>query len=144
MADALREMLETFRLPGEAQPISRITEVFAEQLFSTSPRKSASLAELISAEIADQDSAYVLAYSVIMLNTDQHNPQNRKRMTVDDYKRNVRGLNNGKDFDADYLASIHESIKKKEIILPEEHVGQPGFDYAWKGLMQRARTAGEL
>lgn len=35
----MRELLETFRLPGESQPISRITEVFAEQLFSTSPRK---------------------------------------------------------------------------------------------------------
>lgn len=95
------------------------------------------------AEIANQDAAYVLAYSVIMLNTDQHNPQNRKRMTIDDYKRNLRGVNDGKDFDGEYLASIHESIKKKEIILPEEHVGQPGFDYAWKSLMQRARTAGE-
>jgi brefeldin A-resistance guanine nucleotide exchange factor 1 len=79
-----------------------------------------------------------------MLNTDQHNPQNRKRMTIDDYKRNLRGVNDGKDFDPEYLAAIHESIKKKEIILPEEHVGQPGFDYAWKGLMQRARTAGEF
>lgn len=78
-----------------------------------------------------------------MLNTDQHNPQNRKRMTIDDYKRNLRGVNEGKDFDPEYLAAIHESIKKKEIILPEEHTGQPGFDYAWKGLMSRARTAGE-
>lgn len=26
--------------------------------------------------------------------------------------------------------------------MPEEHVGQPGFDYAWKSLMQRSRTAG--
>jgi brefeldin A-resistance guanine nucleotide exchange factor 1 len=112
-----------------------------------------------SAEIASQDAVYVLAYSVIMLNTDLHNPQNRvscsgfagdapvlicqKRMTIDDYKRNLRGVNDGKDFDPEYLASIHESIKKREIILPEEHVGQPGFDYAWKSLMQRSRTAGE-
>jgi Sec7-like guanine-nucleotide exchange factor len=29
------------------------------------------------AEIANEDAAYVLAYSVIMLNTDLHNPQNR-------------------------------------------------------------------
>ncbi len=26
--------------------------------------------------------------------------------------------------------------------MPQEHVGQAGFDYAWKGLMQRAATAG--
>lgn len=45
----------------------------------------------------------MLAYSIIMLNTDQHNPQNRKRMTLDDYKRNLRGVNGGKDFPAEYL-----------------------------------------
>lgn len=66
VADAMRELLETFRLPGEAQPIARITETFAEHFFSFSPP-----------EIADQDAVYVLAYSVIMLNTDLHNPQNR-------------------------------------------------------------------
>lgn len=131
IADALREMLETFRLPGEAQPIGRITEVFANHFFSYNPP-----------EIASTDAAYVLAYSVIMLNTDQHNPQNRKRMTVEDYKRNVRGCNDGKDFPPEYLAAIHESIRKREIILPEEHAGQHGFDYAWKTLMQRSRTAG--
>ncbi|BEJ15721.1 hypothetical protein CspHIS471_0503260 [Cutaneotrichosporon sp. HIS471] len=131
IADALRELLETFRLPGEAQPISRITETFSEHFFSHHPP-----------EIATQDAAYVLAYSVIMLNTDQHNPQNRKRMTVEDYRRNLRGINDGKDFDAEYLAGIHETIRKNEIILPEEHVGQPGFDYAWKSLMQRTRIAG--
>ena len=65
-------------------------------------------------------------------------------MAIDDYKRNLRGVNDGKDFAPEYLASIHESIKKREIILPEEHVGQPGFDYAWKGLMLRSRTAGEF
>jgi brefeldin A-resistance guanine nucleotide exchange factor 1 len=63
-------------------------------------------------------------------------------MTIEDYRRNVRGVNDGKDFDPEYLAAIHESIRKREIILPEEHVGQPGFDYAWKSLMTRSRNAG--
>jgi brefeldin A-resistance guanine nucleotide exchange factor 1 len=65
-------------------------------------------------------------------------------MTIEDYKRNLRGVNDGRDFDPEYLAGIHESIKKREIILPEEHAGQHGFEYAWKGLMQRSRTAGVL
>ncbi|OXG34789.1 Sec7 domain-containing protein [Cryptococcus neoformans Bt120] len=133
VADAMRELLETFRLPGEAQPIARITETFAEHFFSFSPP-----------EIADQDAVYVLAYSVIMLNTDLHNPQNRKRMTVEDYRKNLRGVNGGKDFDPAYLEGIHESIKKREIILPEEHAGQHGFEYAWKTLMQRSRTSGPM
>ena len=65
-------------------------------------------------------------------------------MTIDDYRRNLRGVNDGKDFDPEYLAGIHESLRKREIILPEEHAGQHGFDYAWKSLMQRSRTTGPM
>ncbi|KAJ9098681.1 hypothetical protein QFC21_004329 [Naganishia friedmannii] len=132
IADAMRELLEAFRLPGEAQPIARITEVFAQHYISFSP-----------IEIKSADAAYVLAYSVIMLNTDQHNPQNRRRMAIEDYQRNLRGVNDGEDFDPDYLAAIHESIRKNEIIMPQEHVGQAGFDYAWKGMIERSRAAGK-
>lgn len=64
-------------------------------------------------------------------------------MTVEDYRKNLRGVNGGKDFDPAYLEGIHESIRKREIILPEEHAGQHGFEYAWKTLMQRSRTSGK-
>lgn len=37
IADAMRELLETFRLPGESQQISRITEVFASIYFAAGP-----------------------------------------------------------------------------------------------------------
>lgn len=91
----MRELLETFRLPGEAQPIARITETFAEVYYE---------AQKGQPPIKSQDAVYVLAYSVIMLNTDQHNPQNVKnRMKVEDYRRNLRGVNEGEDFPLEYL-----------------------------------------
>ncbi|KAG8986904.1 GDP/GTP exchange factor for ARF, partial [Tulasnella sp. 427] len=37
VADGMRLLLEAFRLPGEAQPISRITETFAEIYFASKP-----------------------------------------------------------------------------------------------------------
>ena len=37
VAEAMREMLETFRLPGESQQINRITETFAEIYFASGP-----------------------------------------------------------------------------------------------------------
>lgn len=40
MSDCLRELLETFRLPGEAQQISRITELFAKVYIDAEPRAS--------------------------------------------------------------------------------------------------------
>ncbi|KAH9966443.1 Sec7-like domain protein [Russula dissimulans] len=133
IADAMRELLETFRLPGEAQQISRITETFAEIYFASKP-----------AEIKSQDAVYVLAYSVIMLNTDLHNPQVRKRMTIEDYQRNLRGVNDGSDFSPEYLQAVYDSIRRQEIVMPEEHTGQLGFEFAWKELLMRSRQSGEL
>lgn len=39
--------------------------------------------------------------------------------------------------------NIYESIRKQEIIMPEEHTGQLGFEYAWKELLARTRHAGK-
>ncbi|KAI8998783.1 Sec7-domain-containing protein [Trametes punicea] len=133
VAEALRELLETFRLPGESQQISRIAETFAEVYFATKPE-----------EVKSQDAVYVLTYSIIMLNTDLHNPQIRKRMSLEDYMRNLKGVNDGADFSVEYLANIYESIRKREIVMPEEHTGQLGFEYAWKELLARARQAGDF
>ncbi|KNF04843.1 hypothetical protein PSTG_01897 [Puccinia striiformis f. sp. tritici PST-78] len=131
ISDCLRELLETFRLPGESQQIARITEVFAAVYVAAG-----------SHEVKTEDAAYVLSYSVIMLNTDQHNPQNRKKMVLEDYSRNLRGVNDGEDFSLEYLKAIFDSIRKREIVMPEEHSGQLGFEYAWKELQRRSRKAG--
>lgn len=56
--------LQGFRLPGEAQKIDRLMEKFAERFVKCNP-----------GSFKSADVAYVLAYSVIMLNTDAHNPQ---------------------------------------------------------------------
>jgi hypothetical protein len=56
--------MQGFRLPGEAQKIDRLMEKFAERYVKCNP-----------ASFKSADVAYVLAYSVIMLNTDAHNPQ---------------------------------------------------------------------
>ncbi|KAG6854954.1 hypothetical protein C0991_009777 [Blastosporella zonata] len=133
IAEALRELLESFRLPGEAQQIGRITETFASIYFAAGPD-----------EIKSQDAVYVLAYSVIMLNTDLHNPQVRKRMTFEDYQRNLRQVNDGDNFSPEFLQSIYDSIRKREIVMPEEHTGQLGFEHAWKELLTRSRQAGNF
>ncbi|KAG7086681.1 hypothetical protein E1B28_002619 [Marasmius oreades] len=130
IADAMRELLETFRLPGESQQIDRITYTFASKFFAAGP-----------AEIKSEDAVYVVAFSIILLNTDLHNPQVRKRMTIEDYQRNLRGVNDGQDFSSEFLRSIYDSIRKREIVMPEEHTGQLGFEYAWKELLVRSRSA---
>lgn len=65
-----RTFLNGFRLPGEAQKIDRLMEKFAERFVNCNPEAFKSA-----------DVAYVLAYSVIMLNTDAHNPQVKVKMS---------------------------------------------------------------
>ncbi|CEJ95123.1 Putative Cytohesin-2 [[Torrubiella] hemipterigena] len=134
--DALRLLLETFRLPGEAPLIASIVECFAERYCSGDKPD----------EVANQDSVFILSYAIIILNTDQHNKnvKGMKRMTFEDFSRNLRGQNDGKDFSVDFLKEIFESIKSNEIILPDEHDNQHGFDYAWREMLTKTDSAGPL
>ena len=108
--DALRQFLQSFRLPGEAQKIDRFMLKFAERYITGNPNA-----------FANADTAYVLAYSVIMLNTDQHSLKLKgKRMTVEDFIKNNRGINDNADLPDEYLAGIYDEIAHNEIVLNDE------------------------
>ncbi|KAI5847008.1 hypothetical protein BZA05DRAFT_341253 [Tricharina praecox] len=109
--DALRRFLQSFRLPGEAQKIDRFMLKFAERYISGNPNA-----------YANADTAYVLAYSVIMLNTDQHSIKlkGKGRMTKEDFIKNNRGINDNADLPDEYLGSIYDEIRTNEIILEGE------------------------
>ncbi|KAE8708581.1 Brefeldin A-inhibited guanine nucleotide-exchange protein 4 [Hibiscus syriacus] len=102
--EAIRFFLRGFRLPGEAQKIDRIMEKFAERYCKCNPNSFTSA-----------DTAYVLAYSVIMLNTDAHNDMVKDKMTKSDFIRNNRGINDGKDLPEEYLGALYDQIVKNEI-----------------------------
>ncbi|KAI9842635.1 MAG: GDP/GTP exchange factor for ARF [Sclerophora amabilis] len=134
--EALRELLEAFRLPGESPLIERIVTFFSEKYCDTSSMEG----------ISDKDAVYILTYAIIMLNTDQHNPnvKQQNRMSFHDFARNLRGVNGGKDFAPEYLQEIYDSIKDNEIILPDEHDNKHAFDYAWKELLLKASSATDV
>ncbi|KAF2994489.1 GDP/GTP exchange factor for ARF [Curvularia kusanoi] len=130
--EALRLLLHSFRLPGESALIERIVTVFSEEYYNAAQPE----------EIANKDAIFVLTYAVIMLNTDQHNPNLKgdKRMKLEDFGRNLRGVNDGKDFDPEYLQAIYDSIRTREIILPEEHNDRNAYDHAWKELLVKVQS----
>ncbi|KAK4491498.1 hypothetical protein RD792_002248 [Penstemon davidsonii] len=107
--EAIRFFLRGFRLPGEAQKIDRIMEKFAERYCKCNPNSFTSA-----------DTAYVLAYSVIMLNTDAHNSMVKDKMTKADFIRNNRGIDDGKDLAEDYLGALYDHIVKNEIKMNAE------------------------
>ncbi|XP_077214476.1 HOPM interactor 7 isoform X2 [Tasmannia lanceolata] len=111
---AIREFLRGFRLPGEAQKIDRIMEKFAERYCAENP-------DLFK----NADTAYVLAYSVIMLNTDAHNPMVWPKMSKSDFVR----MNSTSDAEEcapkELLEDIYDSIVKEEIKMKSD-IGDAG------------------
>lgn len=136
--EALRRFLQSFRLPGEAQKIDRFMLKFAERYISGNPNV-----------FANADTAYVLAYSVIMLNTDQHSSQIKVRMTANEFVRNNRGINDNADLPEEFLIDIFNTIQNDEIkLLTEQHAallssdGQQASSGFASGLGQALATVG--
>ena len=68
----------------------------------------------------DGEVAYVLSYSIIMLNTDLHNPQVVNKMTVEQWFRNNRGIGiGGADLPKPLLEELYLAISKDEIKLEQ-------------------------
>ncbi|XP_060930164.1 brefeldin A-inhibited guanine nucleotide-exchange protein 2 isoform X2 [Limanda limanda] len=107
---ALRAFLEGFRLPGEAQKIDRLMEKFAARYLECYQGQTL---------FASADTAYVLAYSIIMLTTDLHSPQVKNKMTKEQYIKMNRGINDSKDLPEEYLSSIYDEIAGKKIAMKD-------------------------
>ncbi|ORX80331.1 hypothetical protein BCR32DRAFT_293898 [Anaeromyces robustus] len=111
--DAIRKFLQAFRLPGESQKIDRLMEKFADRYCENNPNV-----------FANADTAYTLAFSVIMLNTDQHSSQIKNRMEKADFIKNNRGINNNADLPDEFLSEIFDEIANNEIVMEEEQASQ--------------------
>ncbi|KAJ7332013.1 hypothetical protein JRQ81_014193 [Phrynocephalus forsythii] len=107
---ALRIFLEGFRLPGEAQKIDRLMEKFAARYIECNQGQTV---------FACADTAYVLAYSIIMLTTDLHSPQVKNKMTKEQYIKMNRGINDSKDLPEEYLSAIYDEIEGKKIAMKD-------------------------
>uniref|UniRef100_A0A8C7DLL5 Golgi-specific brefeldin A-resistance guanine nucleotide exchange factor 1 n=1 Tax=Oncorhynchus kisutch TaxID=8019 RepID=A0A8C7DLL5_ONCKI len=131
--EALRLYLEAFRLPGEAPVIHRLLETFTDTWHKVN-----------GSPFMTNDAGFALAYAVIMLNTDQHNNNVRKQnipMTVEQFKKNLKGVNGNTDFDQDMLEDIYNAIKNDEIVMPDEQSGLVKENYVWSVLLHRGATS---
>uniref|UniRef100_A0A4W5NUZ6 Golgi-specific brefeldin A-resistance guanine nucleotide exchange factor 1 n=1 Tax=Hucho hucho TaxID=62062 RepID=A0A4W5NUZ6_9TELE len=131
--EALRLYLEAFRLPGEAPVIHRLLETFTDTWHKVN-----------GSPFMTNDAGFALAYAVIMLNTDQHNNNVRKQnipMTIEQFKKNLKGVNGNTDFDQDMLEDIYNAIKNEEIVMPDEQSGLVKENYVWSLLLHRGDTS---
>ncbi|KAM9561147.1 Golgi-specific brefeldin A-resistance guanine nucleotide exchange factor 1-like isoform 2-T3 [Salvelinus alpinus] len=131
--EALRLYLEAFRLPGEAPVIHRLLETFTDTWHKVN-----------GSPFMTNDAGFALAYAVIMLNMDQHNNNVRKQnipMTIEQFKKNLKGVNGNTDFDQDMLEDIYNAIKNEEIVMPDEQSGLVKENYVWNVLLHRGATS---
>ncbi|KAK7314494.1 hypothetical protein VNO77_33019 [Canavalia gladiata] len=128
---ALRFYLESFWLPGESQKIQRILEAFSERFFD---HQSSEL-------FASKDTVLILCYSLIMLNTDQHNPQVKKKMTEEEFIKNNRAINAGQDLPREYLSELFQSISNYAIALAQTTVSLDMSPSKWVQLINRSKIS---
>ncbi|CAM9457727.1 unnamed protein product, partial [Ectocarpus sp. 6 AP-2014] len=133
---SLRMFLGAFRLPGEAQQIDRILHAFAQRVHRD-------CVEAARGMLASADVAYLLSFSVIMLNTDLHNPNIRpeKRMSCGGFVRNNENyggdISGGRDLPADYLESVYTSIKEQPIATSGGGPDDAVTAHGWQDLLRR-------
>jgi hypothetical protein len=146
LLNGLRMFLSAFRLPGEAQMIDRILQAFAESIASQCEESmSGSLKLFSSDDKRASDTAYLLSFSIIILNTDLHNENIKadRRMKLADFIRNNK--NYGKDIsDGDlpeeYLEDIYRSIKEEQIRTLGEGADGSMTVERWKDVMRSAAS----
>jgi len=115
---ALRKFQTYFRMPGEAQKIERLTEVFSQRYCVCNPS--------VVSQLNSVDTVFILAFAIILLNTDLHTPNLKpeKRMKAEDFIRNLRGIDSGADPDPEMLNGVYERIKTQEFKPGSDHVTQ--------------------
>ncbi|CAI5758610.1 unnamed protein product [Candida verbasci] len=124
--EALRKFLQAFRLPGEGQKIDRFLLKFAERYVLGNPDI-----------FGNADTPYLLAYSVILLNTDLHSSHIKNKMSVESFIANNKGLDDGKDLPREFLEKIYEEIQNNEIKLKsEQHAALLAGDLSVTGQTQ--------
>lgn len=124
--NGLREFLLPFRLPGEAQKIDRIMECFAQRYAANNP-----------GIFPDSDTAYLLAFSLIMLNTDAHNPAIKHKMSKKAFVANNTGIRGKDDIPVNYLEHLYDRIVTNEIKMESDGLFTRA---AFKGWLEKRST----
>ena len=144
--DGLRMFLATFRLPGEAQMIDRILQAFSESIARECQESVNGSLKLFSPdEKRASDAAYLLSFSIIMLNTDLHNDNIRadRKMKLTDFIRNNKNYGkeiSDKDLPPEYLEGIYNAIKEEQIRTLGEGADGSMTVERWKDVMRSASS----
>ncbi|XP_043081419.1 IQ motif and SEC7 domain-containing protein 1-like isoform X2 [Puntigrus tetrazona] len=116
--EALRKFQAQIRVQGEAQKVERLIEAFSQRYCICNPD--------VVRQFRNPDTIFILAFAIILLNTDMYSPNVKleRKMKLEDFIKNLRGVDDGEDIPREMLVGIYERIQKKELKTNEDHVSQ--------------------
>ncbi|XP_023984978.1 IQ motif and SEC7 domain-containing protein 3 isoform X2 [Physeter macrocephalus] len=114
--EALRKFQAHIRVQGEAQKVERLIETFSQRYCMCNPE--------VVRQFHNPDTVFILAFAVILLNTDMYSPNIKpdRKMMLEDFIRNLRGVDDGADIPRELVVGIYERIQQKELKSNEDHV----------------------
>ena len=111
---ALRQLLTYVKVPGEAQKIEKIMEVFGKRYNKCNPS--------FANKLRTSDSVLTLAFAIMLLNTDLHKTD--KKVSEKEFVASLKAADDGKDFESKLLRSIFKGVKKEAFSAGIDHVAQ--------------------
>ena len=134
---ALRMFLDTFRLPGEAQQIDRIMETFAQHAYEQTTEHDL---------LINPDVTYCVCFSIIMLNTDLHNPNMKpeRRMQLKDFiklNKSYGEMNQGRELTEDFLVTIYKSIASEQIFTSSAATNDTLRNEQWVNVIRQSQNS---
>ncbi|CAM9974748.1 unnamed protein product [Lampetra fluviatilis] len=116
--EALRKFQAHIRVQGEAQKVERLIEAFSQRYCLCNPD--------VVQQYHNPDTIFILAFAIILLNTDMYSPNVKpeRKMRLDDFVKNLRGVDDGADIPREILVGIYERIQKQELRTNDDHVTQ--------------------
>uniref|UniRef100_A0A1A8QS12 IQ motif and SEC7 domain-containing protein 3 n=1 Tax=Nothobranchius pienaari TaxID=704102 RepID=A0A1A8QS12_9TELE len=114
--EALRKFQAHIRVQGEAQKVERLIEAFSQRYCMCNPD--------VVQQFHNPDTIFILAFAIILLNTDMYSPNIKpdRKMMLEDFIRNLRGVDDGADIPKDMVVGIYERIQQRELRSNEDHV----------------------
>uniref|UniRef100_A0A8D3CKS2 IQ motif and Sec7 domain ArfGEF 1b n=2 Tax=Scophthalmus maximus TaxID=52904 RepID=A0A8D3CKS2_SCOMX len=116
--EALRRFQAHIRVQGEAQKVERLIEAYSQRYCICNPG--------VVRQFRNPDTIFILAFAIILLNTDMYSPNVKpeRKMKLEDFVKNLRGVDDGEDIPREMLVGIYERIRKRELKTNEDHVSQ--------------------
>uniref|UniRef100_A0A3Q2FE09 IQ motif and Sec7 domain ArfGEF 1b n=1 Tax=Cyprinodon variegatus TaxID=28743 RepID=A0A3Q2FE09_CYPVA len=116
--EGLRRFQAHIRVQGEAQKVERLIEAYSQRYCICNPG--------VVRQFRNPDTIFILAFAIILLNTDMYSPNVKpeRKMKLEDFVKNLRGVDDGEDIPREMLVGIYERIRKRELRTNEDHVSQ--------------------